>query len=292
MVLLLVGGAFPLTGNGLPRPLLQEYEDGGSGISRYNGGGNRLNESFFAYFNLRFIDLKLAGVGDYEMMDSPQFNLNIRPEIDLYIKGGFLLNLYLDASLIGEKYFAPSFGVGFAFIKDFRREWLKQVIVSYWRTVRYLHTRTETRQYYGKAANLHTLEAGMKFITKWGFESNGYNNTTASVLGSSVNNIDWVTYRTDGRLFYVGYRFLAMRQLALTSDELIFYARFLWGELNKTATVYDWFDNSNTTTVKRTDQVIGWELSLDWNILFARGGSIDGKPFFTFGFRLGFQTGM
>jgi len=252
----------------------------------YNYRRRSMNVPFFMYYDLHYADLHLGYTGF----------IGFAGQIDFYL-GAFMLNIGGDIKWV-EEYVAPEAGISLILSQELRLKKLRQFaagrnIVGYTRNHVIYRTWTWENDYVGLALDLHLLDLGVKIISKHISEDTGYENGSATVYGQNFTGVDYIKYESKGTVFYLGYRYMPIRQKAMTIDEIIFSARFLIGSLERTATVWDWNTEQVSGTVsKGSETVYGFELAMGWNMISAKLGYFDSKWYFGLGFRIGFQTGL
>ncbi|MCK4906631.1 MAG: hypothetical protein KAS64_03725 [Spirochaetes bacterium] len=262
-------------------PLFQERENDGGNNSSINGyRSNKGSIPDFIYF-----DLELFGASI-----SAQSGLASGFFIDWY-NGMFILHAGLLGGYLSTDFFMLETGVSIVLSSSYRQ----RVPVKHM----FLIGSDSRYQYYkvsgslARALDLKLFDIGIKFLAPLYYQENNPDSDSI-IFGKPFSNVDEVDYYVNDKILYFGYKFMALRSVALTINEAIWYIHGLIGFSSRKAGIWD--NNSiNKPTFTETENTkirFGFETGLRYWITEIRMGFYDKYFYFNAGFRIGFQTGL
>lgn len=208
--------------------------------------------------------------------------------------GGIVLHAKVGGSYLGTwTGFFPEFGLGIVLDSDYRLEDLTQAgayrssptTITYWRS-----------DYTGYALTLATLDLGVKLQAPFYKFHDEYDvdDGDTKIFGQEYAGLNEYGVWQYDKIYYLGYRNLAIKQQMFTVTEFIWYVHALVGIPDRKAKA--WFKSSyppspREYTDPNTDPIYGGEIGFRWQFISADAGWYDGI-FFRIGFRLGFEIGL
>ncbi|MCK5268289.1 MAG: hypothetical protein KAR07_08980 [Spirochaetes bacterium] len=262
-------------------PLFQEREGDGGDNSSINGhGSNKGSIPGFLY-----IDLELFGASI-----SAQAGLSSGFFVDWY-NGLFIIHGGLLGGYLSTDFFLLETGVSIVLSSSYRQRALVKHMFLIGSDRRYQYYKVSGS--FARALDLKLLDIGIKFLAPFYYQENSPD-SDSYIYGTTYPNVDEIDYYVNDKILYIGYKFMALRSVALTINEAIWYIHGLIGFSRRRAEVWDNFSNNAPTfTVTENTKIrFGFETGLRYWITEIRMGFYDKYFYFNAGFRIGFQTGL
>jgi len=223
---------------------------------------------------------------------------------ELYAKFDILIGrFFLTCNIIGGigsgiSHFSPEFGLSFILSESLRTQSMKRIDAGSYESGRTLTHKYITRyswsqKYSGKALNMNLIEIGVKLQSPVYYKEEVDHESTQLIYGKSYTNVEIIkTWKRD-KILYFGYRYMAIRQKALTVSEFLFHIRGMVGFVDREKFIDRyWSFDDDITLIKTGEIALGAEAAIKWHKFHAKVGFYDDEFYFGMGFRIGFQIGL